>query len=176
MPCFHAIPSVKKMLPLPSPKVEQSVILATEIHRPGFNSPIIFIANHMDWHEDPTVRMMQLHAMNDFAIGNTESKFPHIESSIKILADDSNDVPGSAIMNSFQRYWNNPLPESTDSRSWPAINPAVDLDHILTFKGQRWQTKKIYLPVDQQPQLQTINWPQVSDHLPLLMQLKLLEQ
>ncbi|EMA3751529.1 hypothetical protein U2U59_000338 [Salmonella enterica] len=169
-------PTSKKMLPLPSPKVEQSVILATEIHRPGFNSSIIFIANHMDWHEDPTVRMMQLHAMNDFAIGNTESKFPHIESSIKILADDVNNVPGSAIMNSFQRYWNNPLPESTDSRSWPAINPAMALDHILTFKGQRWQTKKIFLPVDQQPRLQTINWLQVSDHLPLLMQLKLLEQ
>ncbi|EDV9433803.1 hypothetical protein YY29_000784 [Salmonella enterica subsp. enterica] len=55
-------------------------------------------------------------------------------------------------MNSFQRYWNNPLSESTDSRSWPAINPAMTLDHILTFKGRRWQTKKIDLPGDQQPQ------------------------
>lgn len=168
--------SKEQTLPLPSPKVEQSVILAAEIQKPGFDSPIIFIANHMDWHEDPAVRMMQLHAIDDFAVGNTESKFPHIESSIKILAGDFNDVPGSTVMNGFQRYWNNALPESIDSRSWPAINPAMDLDHILTFKGQRWQTKKIYLPVDQQPQLKTIDWPQVSDHLPLLMQLKLLEQ
>ncbi|VUS80881.1 endonuclease/exonuclease/phosphatase family protein [Klebsiella spallanzanii] len=168
--------SKEQTLPLPSPKVEQSVILATEIQKPGFDSPVIFIANHMDWHEDPAVRMMQLHAINDFAVGNTESTFPHIESSIKILAGDFNDVQGSTVMNGFKRYWHNPLPESMDSRSWPAINPAVDLDHILTFKGQRWQAEKIYLPVDQQSQLKTIDWPKLSDHLPLLMELKLLEQ
>ena len=168
--------SKEQTLPLPSPKVEQSVILAAEIQKPGFDSPIVFIANHMDWHEDPAVRMMQLHAIDDFAVGNAESKFPHIESSVKILAGDFNDVPGSIVMNGFQRYWNNPLPESTDGRSWPAINPAVGLDHILTFKGQRWRMTKVYLPVDQQPLLKTINWSQVSDHLPLLMQLKLLEQ
>lgn len=32
-------------IPQPSPKVEQSVLLATEIHKPGFDSPVIFIGS-----------------------------------------------------------------------------------------------------------------------------------
>lgn len=163
-------------IPLPSPKVEQSVLLATEIHKPGFDSPVVFIADHLDWHEDPAVRMQQMYAINDFAVGNTPSSFPDIESSVKILAGDFNDVPESQVMAGFARYWSNPVPQQPDARSWPAINPAAAIDHILTFKGQHWQTEKLLLPVAKQQQLERIRWPEVSDHLPLVMTLKLLEQ
>jgi endonuclease/exonuclease/phosphatase family metal-dependent hydrolase len=163
-------------IPLPSQKVEQSVLLATEIHKPGFDSPVIFIANHLDWHEDPAVRMQQMYAINDFAIGNTPSSFPDIESSVKILAGDFNDVPESQVMAGFARYWSNPVPQQPDARSWPAVNPAVAIDHILTFKGQHWQTEKLLLPVAKQQHQEGIRWAEVSDHLPLVMTLKLLEQ
>lgn len=158
---------------LPSPKVEQSVILATEIHKPGFDSPVVFIANHLDWHEDPAVRMQQMFAINDFAVGNTPSSFPNIESSVKILAGDFNDVPDSPVMAGFRRYWNNPMPPQRDARSWPAANPAAAIDHILTFNGQRWLAESILLPASRQPHIQ---WEEISDHLPLAMTLKLVEQ
>lgn len=163
-------------IPLPSPKVEQSVLLATEIHKPGFDSPVIFIADHLDWHEDPAVRMQQMYAINDFAVGNTPSTFPNIESSVKILAGDFNDVPGSQVMAGFGRYWDNPMPQQQDARSWPAVNPAVAIDHILTFKGQRWQTESILLPDNRQQQPGRLPWAEISDHLPLVMKLKLIEQ
>lgn len=158
---------------LPSPKVEQSVILATEIHKPGFDSPVVFIANHLDWHEDPAVRMQQMFAINDFAVGNTPSSFPNIESSVKILAGDFNDVPDSPVMAGFRRYWNNPMPPQRDARSWPAANPAAAIDHILTFNGQHWLAESILLPASRQPHIQ---WEEISDHLPLAMTLKLVEQ
>lgn len=91
------------------------MLLATEIHKPGFDSPVIFIANHLDWHKDPAVRMQQMYAINDFAIGNTPSSFPDIESSVKILAGDFSDVPESQIMAGFARYWSNPVPQQPDA-------------------------------------------------------------
>jgi endonuclease/exonuclease/phosphatase family metal-dependent hydrolase len=36
--------------------------------------------------------------------------------------------------------------------------------------------EKLLLPVAKQPQLEKVRWPKVSDHLPLVMTLKLLEQ
>jgi endonuclease/exonuclease/phosphatase family metal-dependent hydrolase len=163
-------------LPLPSPKVEQRIMLATEVQKPGFSSPIVFIASHLDWQEDPAIRMQQMYAINDFAAGNITSSFPNIETSIKILAGDFNDVSGSPVMQGFQRYWQSQMPSEFDARTWPAINPAAAIDHILTFKGQRWETTEILLPTGKQQQLKGINWPAVSDHLPLVMRLKLLEQ
>lgn len=113
-----------------------------------------------------------MYAINDFAVGNTPSSFSDIESSVKMLAGDFNDVPESQIMTGFGRYWRNPVSSQPDARSWPAVNPTVAIVHILTFKGQCWQTERLLLPVAKQPQLKKIRRAEVSDHLPLVMTLK----
>ncbi len=57
-------------------------------------------------------------------------------------------------------------------RSWPAVNPAIDIDHIFTFKGQVWDVKDMVIPKDSKE----FQWSQASDHLPIIAELELQEQ
>ncbi len=59
-----------------------------------------------------------------------------------------------------------------DSRTWPAINPALDIDHIFTFKGQKWNIKNIEIPHNSNK----FQWATASDHLPVIAELELTEQ
>lgn len=78
-------------------------------------------------------------------------------------------------MNEIYRYWDPVLDENADNRTWPAINPALAIDHILTYKGQKWEVKDVIIP-NENPIWNNINWPTVSDHVPVIAKIKLLEQ
>lgn len=70
-------------------------------------------------------------------------------------------------------YFFNPVAkQGTDYRTWPAVNPAIDIDHIFTFKGQKWNVKNIEVPHNSP----AFNWSSASDHLPLIAELELTEQ
>ncbi|MDE5193032.1 hypothetical protein PYX08_23065 [Citrobacter freundii] len=62
--------------------------------------------------------------------------------------------------------------EGIDTRSWPAVNPAIDIDHIFTFKGQKWNVKNLEIPHNS-PEF---TWSTASDHLPVIAELELSEQ
>lgn len=96
-------------------------------------------------------------------------------SKIKILAGDFNDTSNSRVFNELQRYWDMVTLENQDMRTWPAINPALDIDHIFTFKGQKWSVDQINIP-NQSQQENNINWPKTSDHIPVLVSIRLNEQ
>ena len=165
----------QQVFPLPSGDGEQRVLLVTQIQVPHFDSPIIMMSTHLDWQEDPTIRLQQIREIENVTIGNTDSSFNNIASSIKLLAGDFNDTYNGPAIRELERYWNPLVVEGADMRTWPAANPALDLDHLFAFRGQQWKIEELTVP-NKKAEWKAVNWPVASDHIPVIVKMKLLEQ
>ncbi len=157
---------------LASGKAEQRVVLLAQIEKPGFETPVIMMVTHLDWQKDPEVRLQQVRHILDVTIGDAPSDFKDIASSIKILAGDFNSTRNEQPVRELEYFWNLVDQKGADTRSWPAINPAIDIDHIFTFKGQKWNVKSLEVPHNSP----SFNWSSASDHLPVIAELELTEQ
>ncbi|MDH5925977.1 endonuclease/exonuclease/phosphatase family protein [Vibrio lentus] len=151
---------------LPSGNREQRIVFEAHIDVPGFNAPITVFNAHLDTKEDPTMRVGQVRELNDTAIDTR---------GIKILLGDMNDVPESVTYRELSRYWNNITDHNVDFRSWPAGNPEIQVDYVMTSKAQVWKIKEITVPQNNTQYADT-NWPAVTDHLPIVVEMKMLEQ
>ncbi|MFA0715615.1 endonuclease/exonuclease/phosphatase family protein [Vibrio splendidus] len=151
---------------LPSGNREQRIVFEAHIDVPGFNAPITVFNAHLDTKEDPTMRVGQVRELNDTAIDTR---------GIKILLGDMNDVPESVTYRELSRYWNNITDQNVDFRSWPAGNPEIQVDYVMTSKAQVWKIKEITVPQNN-TQYAGTNWPAVTDHLPIVVEMKMLEQ
>jgi endonuclease/exonuclease/phosphatase family metal-dependent hydrolase len=161
-----------QVIKLPSGTAEQRVVLLAQIEKPGFDTPIIMMATHLDWQKDPETRMQQVRHILDISIGDVPSDFKDIASSIKILAGDFNSTRNEQPIKEIEYFWNPVEIHEADYRSWPAVNPAIDIDHIFTFKGQKWSVNKLEIPHDSK----VFTWSLASDHLPVIAELELTEQ
>jgi endonuclease/exonuclease/phosphatase family metal-dependent hydrolase len=157
---------------LPSGNAEQRVALLAQVEVPGFDSAPIIMVTHLDWQKDPTVRTEQARYLLDLSIGDAPSDFQDIASAIKILVGDFNSTREEQPLKEIGYFFNEVSKPGTDTRSWPAVNPAIDIDHIFTFKGQKWDTKKLEIPHNS-PEF---NWSAASDHLPIIAEIELTEQ
>ncbi|ATG17775.1 endonuclease [Providencia alcalifaciens] len=157
---------------LPSGGAEQRVVLLSQITKPGFDSPIIIMGTHLDWQKDPTIRIGQVRHILDATIGDTETGFDNIAASIKILAGDFNSTAKEQPIEEISYFWNPVEKKGVNYRTWPAVNPAIDIDHIFTYKGQVWDVKNMTIPTDSKD----FQWSKVSDHLPVIAELELQEQ
>ena len=157
---------------LPSGDAEQRIVLLSQITKPGFDAPIIIMGTHLDWQKDPTIRIGQVRHILDAAIGDTETGFDNIATSIKLLAGDFNSTANEQPIQEIRYFWDPVEKQGMDYRSWPAINPAIDIDHIFTFKGQVWDVKNMEIPKDSAK----FKWSDASDHLPVIAELELQEQ
>ncbi|WP_435930197.1 endonuclease/exonuclease/phosphatase family protein [Dryocola sp. BD613] len=161
-----------QVINLPSGEAEQRVVLLAQIAVPGFDSPVVVMVTHLDWQKDPAVRLAQVRHILDVGIGDAPSDFKDIASSVKILAGDFNSTSDEQPVKELGFFWNLVNKDGTDLRSWPAINPAIDIDHIFTFKGQKWNVNKLVIPHDDK----SFTWSAASDHLPVIADLELTEQ
>ena len=161
-----------KVINLPSGDAEQRVVLISQISKPGFDAPIIVMGTHLDWQKDPTIRIGQVRHILDASIGDTDTGFDNIAASIKILAGDFNSTANEQPIQEIRYMWNPVELKGVDYRSWPAVNPAIDIDHIFTFKGQVWDVKKMEIPTDSKE----FQWSNVSEHLPIIAELELQKQ
>ncbi len=161
-----------QVINLPSGDAEQRVVLLSQITKPGFDSPIIVMTTHLDWQKDPAVRIGQVRHILDVSIGDAPSDFKNIASSIKVLAGDFNSTMNEQPIQEISYFWNPIQKEDTDYRTWPAVNPAIDIDHIFVFKGQKWNVKSMTVPSDSS----AFKWSTASDHLPIIAELELQEQ
>lgn len=152
--------------PLPSGQREQRIAFTAKVEVPGFVAPITVINSHLDTKEDPTMRLEQVRELNDRTI---EIR------GIKLLFGDMNDVPNSVTWHELSRYWNDIHPENKDGRSWPAENAEIKVDYIFTGNAQRWHLDNLTIP-NTTGEWQGINWPSVSDHLPIVAELRMIEQ
>ncbi|WP_272521151.1 endonuclease/exonuclease/phosphatase family protein [Providencia sp. PROV202] len=157
---------------LPSGGAEQRVVLLSQITKPGFDSPIIIMGTHLDWQKDPTIRIDQVRHILDATIGDTETGFDNIAASIKILAGDFNSTAKEQPIQEISYFWDPVEKKGVNYRTWPAVNPAIDIDHIFTYKGQVWDVKTMTIPTDSKD----FQWSKVSDHLPVIAELELQEQ
>ena len=146
---------------------EQRIALITTIDVPNFPAPITYINTHLDWHENPTERMNQIYAIDEHQLDIR---------GIKILGGDFNDTKESNVIKQLGRYWESVIPENMDNRTWPAINPEVGIDNIFTNKAQKWNVKTYIPNSDNSPVVDQIEWDKVSDHLPVISILELVEQ
>lgn len=162
----HPIKLLEKQI-LPSESYEQRIAMHVESEVPGFKEPILFISTHLDWHEDPKVRLEQIRAINGKAIDLR---------GIKILLGDLNDTKESLVIQELKRYWDSPLlTEKIDNRTWPANNPEIGVDYIFMSKAQKWDINEILIPNKPNGNYRR-NWNDISDHIPVLFDLSLLEQ
>ncbi len=159
---------------LPSGDAEQRVAFINEVQAPNFDSPIVMITTHLDFTEDHKLQLEQVRAINDLAVANVDVDFKDFTTKIKILAGDFNDTYNGPALQELSRYWN--LVKDEDDRemmrTWPASNPMADLDHILTSRGQVWEVKEAQVLEDSEDFV----WSNVTDHLPVVATLKLIEQ
>jgi len=151
---------------LPSGNREQRIAFEAHIDVPGFAAPIIIFNAHLDTKEDPGMRIDQVRELNNTSIDTR---------GIKILLGDMNDVPNSSTYLELSRYWNNITDKNTDFRSWPAINPEIQVDYIMTSKAQEWTINNVLVP-NNTKNYTDINWPAVTDHLPIIVDMKMTEQ
>ncbi|GAB1440851.1 hypothetical protein MASR2M36_36360 [Providencia sp.] len=70
----------------------------------------------------------------DASTGDTDTGFDNIAASIKILAGDFNSTANEQPIQEVRYMWEPVSKKGVDYRSWPAVNPAIILDHIFTFK------------------------------------------
>lgn len=161
-----------QVIKLPSGDAEQRVVLLVQVEIPGFDSAPIIMVTHLDWQKDPAIRTGQARYLLDLSIGDAPSDFKNISSAIKILAGDFNSTREEQPLKEIGYFFNRVSKPGTDTRSWPAINPAIDIDHIFTFKGQKWDTRALEIPHNS-PEF---SWSAASDHLPVIADIQLTEQ
>ncbi|KAA1144481.1 endonuclease [Citrobacter portucalensis] len=161
-----------QVIKLPSGDAEQRVLLLAQISLPGFETPVTMMVTHLDWQKDPATRTAQARSILDVAIGDAPSDFKDIASSVKILAGDFNSTADEQPIKEIEYFFNPVLKKGTDYRSWPAVNPAIDIDHIFTFKGQKWNITQLTIPHDST----SFQWSKASDHLPVVAHMELTEQ
>lgn len=161
-----------QVIKLPSGDAEQRIALLAQVDVPGFDSPVLVMVTHLDWQKDPTLRVEQARYLLDISIGDAKTEFKDIASSVKILAGDFNSTRDEQPLKEIGYFFNPVEKKGTDYRTWPAVNPALDIDHIFTFKGQKWDVKKIDIPHNSAK----FTWSSASDHLPFIADLQLTEQ
>lgn len=75
----------------------------------------------------------------------------------------------------MSRYWNDIMPNGQDGRSWPAENAEIKVDYLFTGNAQRWHLDSLTVP-NASGDWNGVHWPAVSDHLPLVAEMRLTEQ
>lgn len=156
------------LLNLPSEGVGRRVLLAAEISDPRIGGNIVFMCTHLDSQEDNTIRNKQIQAINSYSIASTKGKIPSIETKLQILAGDFNEPGDAPLFKEVERYFTNLIPTNIDARTWPAVKPAIDINHILSYNNYIWQVNQVTIPKNQEL---GINWQEISNHLPIILDL-----
>ncbi|OCG20958.1 endonuclease [Gilliamella sp. wkB108] len=166
-----------KVFQLPSGDFEQRVLMLSKINVPGFDSPIYVFNTHFDWHEEDEVRMSQARFINSIVFDDIDldDEFPDLASGIKLLLGDFNSVKSDRVIKELEKYWDLVKQDNVDTRTWPAANPGLDLDHIFTSRNQVWKVDELIIPNDG-TYWKEVPWMVVSDHIPVIAKLKLVEQ
>ena len=166
-----------RIFTLPSGSYEQRTLMLSKLTVPGFDAPVYVYNTHFDWHEEDDVRMSQARFINSIVFDDfdLDEEFPNLATGITLLMGDFNSVETDRVIVELKKYWNLVKVDGTDTRTWPAGNPGLDLDHIFTGRGQRWKVEELIIP-NGTDKWANVHWPTVSDHIPVAAKLALLEQ
>lgn len=162
-----------------SGKEEQRQMIIAKVKVPNFKRPVYFVNVHTAYQVDGKIRSKQMdqlnELLNDDLADKVKNKFPNIVGATIIAMGDFNASSKDPTMQKLTNMWTEQRdPKRTDYRSWPAMNPTVDYDHILTSSSQKWRVNNSCLPSSAKEQ-EKINWPLLSDHLPFVEKMTLTE-
>ena len=145
---------------------EGRVVQMAKVSVPEFDHPVTVFNTHLDTSEDPLLRLKQTRQLNKWTMN---------QRGIKLLLGDFNDVRQSSTYSELLRYWEDTGSHHQNDRTWPASNPEIKVDYVFTSPAQKWKVIKSTLPTDD-TRLKQIQWPAVTDHLPVVVDMVLLEQ
>lgn len=151
-------------------------ILCAEIKLPQFDSPVLFLNTAFENNEDLESKIAAVRSINDFVKNQNDNNdaITDKELKIKVLTGNFNDTANGPVLYELSRYFNLVDSQSNeDFRTYPALNPALDLSHILTYRGQVWETSAVTVIKGNQGHMP---WQEFSSHLPIFATLKLIEQ
>ena len=151
-------------------------ILCAEIKLPQFDSPVLFLNTAFENNEDLESKIAAVRSINDFVKNQNDNNdaITDKELKIKVLTGNFNDTANGPVLYELSRYFNLVDSQSNeDFRTYPALNPALDLSHILTYRGQVWETSAVTVIKGNQGHMP---WQEFASHLPIFATLKLIEQ
>ena len=151
-------------------------ILCAEIKLPQFDSPVLFLNTAFENNEDLESKIAAVRSINDFVKNQNDNSdaITDKELKIKVLTGNFNDTANGPVLYELSRYFNLVDSQSNeDFRTYPALNPALDLSHILTYRGQVWEISAVTVIKGNQGHMP---WQEFSSHLPIFATLKLIEQ
>ena len=156
-----------EVLPLVSGDQESRIIQKADVKVAGFEHPITLFNTHLDTSENPQLRLKQTRQLNKWTMNRR---------GIKLLLGDMNDVLMSDSYKELLRYWEDTWDYwQQDQRTWPAVNPEIKVDYVFTSPAQKWKVVRAALPTED-ARLKQIKWPDITDHLPVIVDMILLEQ
>ena len=160
----HSIESVE-ILPLNSEDREGRIVMMAKVAVPSFEHPVTVFNTHLDPSDKPELRLKQVRQLNKWTMNHR---------GIKLLLGDINDVPLSGTYQELLRYWVDTWRDMPDRRTWPAVNPEINVDYVFTSPAQKWEVKPVKLTLD--ARLKETDWSDITDHLPVVVDMILLEQ
>ena len=131
---------------------------------PGMPAPLAVIITHPDQERDNTLRLKQVREL--MALVDKVGK-----NAIPVLMGDLNLVPASPEYREIRYQMNDTLPTEGDF-TYPSWNPNRRIDYVFTSTAQQWDVVQTKTPSVTEFR-ENIHWGQLSDHLPLVVQLKL---
>lgn len=108
---------------------EQRGVLVTEIDVPGSDTPLLFLATHLDHRAKDAERLASAKAIAEIAAKHADRPM--------LLAGDLNDVADSAVLRQFEKHWTR-----TNEKELPTIpvtKPTRQIDFILFRPRERWK-------------------------------------
>lgn len=147
---------------------EQRAACAVEINIPSYPAPIMLVTTHLDF-TTQALRAEQVRTLQ------TQFSYWQFKHALPIIVGDLNLPPQSTEYQDLTAWYND-----TDSElkyTAPSWNPDRKIDYILTSSAQKWNINSVFVPkptdkatTDSKP------YALISDHLPLIVEMKLTEQ
>ena len=160
---------LSKRMELPNIKgAEQRAACAVEVDVPNYPAPVMLVTTHLDFTTQP-LRAEQVRTL--------QTKFSswQFKNALPIIVGDLNLPPQSTEYLDLTAWFN-----GTDKElkyTAPSWNPDRKIDYILTSNAQKWDIKDVYIPKpSDRATPESKPYASVSDHLPLLVEMKLTEQ
>jgi len=145
---------------------EQRSACINTITIPGYPAPLTVIVTHPDPERDNSLRLKQVRQIMELI--DKVSK-----NSITVLIGDLNLVPFSPEFKEISYQMNDTMPVE-GNYTYPGWNPNRRIDYVLTSKAQEWEIVERKVP-SPESQWKGIDWGQISDHLPLIINMRLKE-
>ncbi|MBS9768175.1 MAG: endonuclease/exonuclease/phosphatase family protein [Flavobacteriaceae bacterium] len=159
---------LKKRVVLPNEKGETpKVCYGIEVQVPNYPQPVVAITAHLYWVAgkllDKQIETLRL-GFGRWALRD----------GLPVIMGDLNIVPKSREYKRMTLIWNDT--DKQGKYTGPAWDPDRKLDYILTSTAQKWDVKSVWVPKPNDKTSKGVKYSQLSDHLPLVVEMKLIEE